>query len=45
MHLDDIIAGIALAVAVYGLVPPIERYIKTAESSQGVPTADESRLR
>jgi membrane-associated phospholipid phosphatase len=41
----DIIAGIVLAVTVYGFVPPIERYIKTAESSQGAPTADESRLR
>jgi membrane-associated phospholipid phosphatase len=31
----DIIAGIALAVAVHELVLPIERYILTAESSQG----------
>ena len=41
----DIIAGIALAVAVHELVPPIERYIKTAESCQGAPIADETKLR
>lgn len=42
-YVVDIIAGIALAVAVYGLVPAIERYIKKAESGQTPRAADAAR--
>lgn len=38
-YVVDVIAGIALAFAVYGLVPAIERHLKKAENSRSPRTA------